>query len=293
MRRLIILAILISLASVDYSWSETPQQKIPPVSNKANDTTYIKQKSDNPQNITTGFPSTINLSVGGKLENDTAKNKDKSDKEPFKCTDWLLMIFNGLLVAVTVGLGCIAYHQLCTTRTTTRAYVRINSCPPGITFSDNAPILCTLQIRNFGETPAHVTDVVMKAEITPIGQLLPYPPDYTGATKYPCSNAFLVRNDSLSYRFTDKTLPTEELLSIESSVNTISLYGYVDYIDSFGKRHRGGFGQNYYAPNDDKGEGMSNLTFLMQHGYNYDRERVKGEGNDWYNQSLQSNTVRI
>jgi hypothetical protein len=66
----------------------------------------------------------------------------------------------------------------------------------------------------------------------------------------------------------------------------LNLYGYVDYIDAFGNRHRGGFGQNYYLPYDSRKNyesdeaftARSNLTFLMQDGYNYDRQRKDNEG---------------
>jgi hypothetical protein len=74
---------------------------------------------------------------------------------------------------------------------------------------------------------------------------------------------------------------------------------YVDYIDQFGKRHRSGYGRLYYhwaeikgpQPNDpgvpsrqaveQRYMTRNNLVFMTQAGYNYDRERKEGEGNDW------------
>ncbi len=56
------------------------------------------------------------------------------------------------------------------------------------------------------------------------------------------------------------------------------LIGYVDYLDKFGGRHRGGYARKF-APELDGTD--NNLIFVDQTGYNYDRSRKKGEGNDW------------
>ena len=77
----------------------------------------------------------------------------------------------------------------------------------------------------------------------------------------------------------------------------IYVIGYVDYIDRFGIRHRCGYGRRYEPAIDDKTspayytetgefrledyEKRSNLPFILQAGYNYDRERKKNEGKDW------------
>ena len=55
------------------------------------------------------------------------------------------------------------------------------------------------------------------------------------------------------------------------------VYGFVDYIDAFGVRHRGGYARQY-VPNV---QGNNNLVFLDHPSYDYDRPRRPGEGNDW------------
>jgi hypothetical protein len=64
--------------------------------------------------------------------------------------------------------------------------------------------------------------------------------------------------------------------------------GFVDYIDQFGERHRGGYGRRYYPAIDEmkyKTEAdrakRNNLHVIVQEGYNYDRLRHRGEGKDW------------
>jgi len=77
------------------------------------------------------------------------------------------------------------------------------------------------------------------------------------------------------------------------------IIGYVDFVDAFGVRHRSGYARMYNAWIESKGiqpddptmlsavelkqrhKRRNNLVFMSQAGYNYDRERDEGEGNDW------------
>lgn len=315
MRRFLIIAIFLSLTILGQGLAESQPPAPGPL--KLSSPPQKPAKINQPERQddkrgTEDFPLFIK-----KIETEsqkTEKDRDTRQREKEAAVNRrLMLITGGLLLVAVFQLGFFAWQlslmsdsmklsktaaeaaldaanaaekQAGANMLATRAYVRVNSASPGVIFSEGKPIQCTFTVKNYGETPAHITDIVIKAEITPIGQLLPYPADYCGITRYPCSDAFLVRNDSLSYGFaTENLLSADDLTDIENMKKTISLYGYVDYIDAFGKRHRGHYGQNYWKPNDNKGEGMSNLTFLMQRGYNYDRERTTDEGNDWnYNQ---------
>jgi hypothetical protein len=68
------------------------------------------------------------------------------------------------------------------------------------------------------------------------------------------------------------------------------LIGFVDYIDQFGQRYRGGYARIYYPMIDIKNDrykseaeyaARNNLGVVAQEGYNYDRPRSRGEGKDW------------
>jgi len=61
-------------------------------------------------------------------------------------------------------------------------------------------------------------------------------------------------------------------------------------VDKFGKRHRAGYARLYQPSLDERRiygteedfNRRSNLIFVpLQAGYNYDRPRTEGEGNDW------------
>lgn len=299
MRRLLIIAIFFSLAVLGQGGAESqqPVQKfVPPITTHAKNSDQGNTETEQPQKSAINFPATVNLNVAGKLEVNTDTTKQHENAESAKWTD-PLNISTLLLSLVTLGLVLLALKQLRATHKTTRAYVRISSCPPGIVFFDRAfpppAVACKLEVKNYGETPTHITDIVIQGYISEPNQLLPYPPDFSAAKRYKCSDAFLVRGQSLFYQFYDETiLNIVTIADIKAEKVILNLYGYVDYIDAFGKRHRGGFGQNYYAPYDNSKEYTSedfpkrnNLTFLMQRGYNDDRERTKDEGNDWnYNQ---------
>lgn len=300
MHRLLIIAILLSLAILgQIAESQQPAQKsIPPVATHSKNIDKENTKTEHPQKDTINFPSPVNLNISGRLDIGTDANKQHKDTELSKWAD-PLNISTLLLSLVTLGLVILALRQLRATHKTTRAYVRISSCSPGIVFFDRTfpppAIACKLDVKNYGETPAHITDIVIQAYISEPNQLLPYPPDFTTARRYKCSDAFLVRDQSLFYQFYDEPILNKATIAdIKGEKVILNLYGYVDYIDAFGKRHRGSFGQNYYAAYDDSKEytddefsKRNNLTFLMQRGYNDDRERKKDEGNDWnYNQSF-------
>lgn len=174
----------------------------------------------------------------------------------------------------------------------TRAYVRISSCSPGLALFDNHPIQsfavsCKLRIHNYGETPAHITDIVIKTCTEETYTPLPADPDYSTNTKFPFSHAFLVRGESIFYyKFPDE-ISKEIITTVKNGENALYIYGYVDYTDVFENRHRGGFGQRYHPPYDQSDSSKyesdkafkepNNLVFLMQDGYNYDRPRKDGK----------------
>ncbi len=66
------------------------------------------------------------------------------------------------------------------------------------------------------------------------------------------------------------------------------IVGFVDYRDKFGTRHRGGYARKYAIAKDDRCSYDSdeaflkrnNLIIVTESGYNYDRPRRRGEGNE-------------
>ena len=232
----------------------------------------------------------------------------KTSEDPISCYTFWLTLFTLVLAGSTIGLwlstratgndiekaataakrnAAAALQAAIANKLATRAYIRISSCSPGVIFSASSPLACKLEIKNYGETPAHITNIVIQMKIRDRDQQLPDIPDYSSAKIYVHSASFLVRGENIFYNFIDKTITPKEIIGdFKDGRKVLCLYGFVDYTDVFGDNHRGGFGQNYYPanderenyPNDDVFKARNNLTFLMQTGYNYDRSRKDGEG---------------
>lgn len=158
-----------------------------------------------------------------------------------------------------------------------RAYVKMSHAQPGINFQDGGgAFVVVIGVKNFGRTPAYVTDALIKHLILPITEPLPNFPDYkrTERDRTPVKG-FLVTNDEIFLRLLFP-FGQEHILPISTNSERLYLYGFVDYIDQFGQRHRGGYARVY---NNDSP--ANNLDVVSQDRYNYDRPRKKGEGNDW------------
>ncbi len=137
-------------------------------------------------------------------------------------------------------------------------------------------ISISLEIRDHGTTPARITDVLMTADILPNHQALPEIPHYRPSHQN-VSTAFLVSND---YYFANALMYLDQAHVTEASQGKrqLFIFGYVDYVDQFKQRHRGGFARRY---NHSAKQGETNLVFVDQPGYDYDRVRLAGDGKDW------------
>ena len=141
------------------------------------------------------------------------------------------------VAAFTWVLFAIARDQLLHNRHVERAYVKMSHSPPGLEFTSDGSNV-EIDIRNHGRTPAKVTNVLLNSRFALTGKNLPLPPTYDFADSAP-HRAFLVAGDNAFLRVNlDTTLGTINALP-EGTVLCVS--GYVDYIDAFGVRHRGGY----------------------------------------------------
>jgi len=173
-----------------------------------------------------------------------------------------------------------------------RAYVQMSHAAPGLIFSAAVErAFVKVEVKNFGHTPAEVTDVVLKLDALPGAQLLPDKPNYEREGPRARVRGFIVYG---GHFFHDESFPTrtdvDYRTGLRLGVERLWLYGYVDYIDQFGQRRRAGYARVYNATLDDRANygsdadfaNRSNLSFVPLPLYNYDRPRVHGEGNDWH-----------
>lgn len=161
-------------------------------------------------------------------------------------------------------------------RVTERAYVKLSHESPGILWQGNSgKFRVSLRITNFGRTPARVTDVVTNFFLCdPTMKIDELPPSVQhGFSKE--TKAFLVTQDYFFQHIEMSITPTEQQQVVNAAQKLI-FYGYADYVDQFGVRHRSGYGRQY-----EPRITQNNLIFPDEGLFNYDRKRARGEGRDW------------
>lgn len=157
-------------------------------------------------------------------------------------------------------------------RAVERAYVKMSHLPPGVVFQELGKARITIQVNNRGRTPAYVTDVRLSPVVLSKGEALPPRPRYK-APDGQSAQAFLTSTDHI---FIDMAFALPELAAVLAGTKTLYFVGYVDYIDAFKGRHRGGYARVYI-----RYEKTNNLVFVTSSAYNYDTSRPEGVGRDW------------
>ncbi len=71
-------------------------------------------------------------------------------------------------------------HQLEHNRVVERAYVKISHKEPGLVFTEaRTSVQVTVEVKNWGRTPAQVSEVLLKIQSLAAEESLPSPPDYS------------------------------------------------------------------------------------------------------------------
>jgi hypothetical protein len=189
-----------------------------------------------------------------------------------------MTIFTGLLLVVTGGQLFIGWRTDAHFQRSERAYVKMSHEPPGIVWDakNQGWFAVSVKITNHGRTPAQITDIRLGADVITRKNKRPAPPDYGAANLIGGdTQAFLVCADFF-YRHGGYSISCAEHADVMAGGSNLFFYGYVDYIDQFGVRHRAGYGRLF-----DKSDQSANLVFPRRKSLNYDRVRLPSEGNDW------------
>jgi hypothetical protein len=202
----------------------------------------------------------------------------------------LIALFTFVLAVATIYLwretrnaSKIALEHARALTLSERAYVKISHTSPNL-IREDCKFTAIFDIKNYGRTPATVTDVVYNHLVLMKNESLPLTPKYDRSGT-DVVRAFLVTGEEFSSGY-PLSVSQEEFIAIESKAKNLFIYGYVDYIDQFGNHYRAGFARQYDPTpikiiNAGVVQGYSNLFFVNQPGYNDDRIRKHGEGNDW------------
>jgi len=258
-------------------------------------------------------PVVVGLSPIPKSERETAD--EQTDRQQRAANDRWNRWLTGTIAAFTLGLIWVGWKQretyeasLTANKVIERAYVKMSHNRPGLRIDpvstasrlyDTAPrqdISVDVKVQNSGNTPATVSYHLLQLVFT--NSPLPTTPDYD-PTKGQVVRVHLVKDESFNI-FMNVNVEATAVANVQSEGWKLYLLGYVDYIDKFKGRHRSGYAR-VYNPSIDANiatkplrEGSmipipdpkahaqrNNLPFVTQPGYNYDRPRVRGEGDDW------------
>ena len=277
----------LSMALIGGSFAQPVSEK------KAIQTAQTQSTPAQSNKITITAPPSANLDSdsAAKKSDKVGSTKPEGTDYRLKVSDAFLAAFTAMLVIVGIFQTIILYKTTAHFKIVERAYIKISHRPPGIEPEGITGLFwVNLEITNSGKTPARVTDVVLTpVVVVPHKKGLPEIPDYSvPAVRDNIPNAFLVTEDKF-FSVQRCKIPKLEMTSIMELESDLYLIGFVDYIDQFGQRYRGGYARRYQPRMDDRSryrtddafEQRSNLVFVAQDGYNYDRPRVRGEGNDW------------
>ena len=192
------------------------------------------------------------------------------------------------LVVLTFVLAVLAFLQwrtyvqtLAANKEIERAYVDISHAPEGLGFVAGRPPTLKLSVKNHGRSPGDVTSFILSMIVVEPGGELPdaiaYP--WQPVKTHP-AQLTLMPSEKVSLTMMDNWAPLDQaaIEKFRSGKASLFIVGYVDYIDRFGSRHRSGYARRFEPA---AREGTNNLIFVTKPGYNYDRDRKRGEGVDW------------
>ena len=193
---------------------------------------------------------------------------DRNDKAITALSTLVIAIFTVTLWNATAGL---LNHG----REVERAYVKLSHAND-LRLQGNGHLAVRMEIKNWGRTPAQITDMVIGCDIRTSRVPLPEHPPYPGRVGKNVVHAFLVAGEGFFVTNPIKRVFTdEERLSIERGTQVLTLMGYVEYRDKFDRTHRAGYARTYlpHRPGDLMNVlPADNLVFVTQENYNYDRQ---------------------
>jgi len=231
------------------------------------------------------------------------KELGEGDDEPTTKMQ-IINIFLTAVIAFAAIQAWLVYRDMRNhTMDIERAYVTMSHRQPGLMIEgwgideETRHMRVRVRVQNSGNTPARVTRTVLHP-VTVREDLPPHQPPYDEAYAE-AGRVSLTKGDSFELHGSFE-LPLKDIRDAAKTGNespTLCLIGYVDYIDKFNRHHRAGYARWHDGqvddildegnlddegkPNKARYRRRNNLLFVTVAGYNYDRERLPHEGDDW------------
>ncbi len=203
-----------------------------------------------------------------------SKENPTQEKNDAKCearnwVDWINAFSTAVIALFTVVMAAAIIFQLRATHRQERAWIAIESIDVPEELS-HYTLMFPMNIdlgyvfKNFGNTPAKLTDSRLIFRLVTSIDDLPSQPNYGPKQEYPrfpLDGGLMVPNITFELRQAfqgpDGTpaLSNEDLTAIRSGAKALVSYGFIEYRDAFDKRHETRFchiyrvlkGTNYYG----------------------------------------------
>lgn len=181
----------------------------------------------------------------------------------------------GTAVAVFAWRAAVASAEAArtsaeTARMAERAYLNLSHVPPGLLISpiegsDAVGIRARVQVKNNGRTPA---ETKRSAVTMWIGKELPPEPPYSQGAE--ADETFSLPASDHFFQHYSHQIRSDVWEQVTQGTLKAWLIAYVEYTDTFRRRHRAGYTRLYAPEHSD--ETGANLIFELKAGYNYDRD---------------------
>jgi hypothetical protein len=250
---LIASASLLSAASSASGESPRPTPKPVPLASK------IEEQTANDQSRTQKSPSVLNDQQSADKSQNPASADSAADNYERVNTEAAIAqaVFAFFVMVFTCVLSVIAVQQFSGYRNLERGAIIVDEIelrdflPESKLKPPDASTYIVFRFRNVGRTPLRLVESKVQFHLA---TELVEPPDY-GDHPLNMKGTILPQNEKLfrMYRLYDPKLPRARLPDVTYDLITntndvfLVLYGYIRYIDAFGKRHITGFGYQYSA----------------------------------------------
>jgi hypothetical protein len=239
MRALLLAAALSVCCGYSFADSQPIQKDVPPIFKKVERPDKSQNNSNGEQPISVQPASSVNITVGGKLNVESKQNNPERNEELIKWSEWLVAIFTGLLVVVTGYLvrytkklwsstSDLVTDAKDTSKKELRSYV--SSTSKEMHFLSDTVLRAEVEFRNSGRTPAHKFRYAIIGGISPPNEMPKFVYPKFGPHRQPIApNAYW----SIGYELHDLT--EADIQDIITDRKLVYIWGHAEYHDIFGK----------------------------------------------------------
>ncbi len=247
---LIVLCIFCAVASAE-SIDIQAKKDVPPVTGKAEGSDKKNDQTKAKQEITVNLPSSVNVSLGGKLDI-TSQNKqtgayEESSKwvDPITWFTLVLAVANILLWWTTKNSVDLARDEFVSTH---RPIIRIKHVYITSEVWGGKPIEIELVIVNSGITPAIIRHMNLETTILSAGKQLPPRPDFSEPDKT-ISREKVDSGFSIALpKMTIRELSMDDHPRLMDGTKKLYCYGHVEYSDAAGRIRKTAFCRIWEPP---------------------------------------------